>query len=907
MNDSIWAKEHTTAAALDGLTAEETQRFDEEASSELKQATKGLRTLDASLRNLFQPLAPATVEVASVNRLRHEWTRQTMERGWQRTLTYGLAASVGLGLVGAGVMALGGLPMPGQLAVGAKPEAKPTASFMAKRGEIQTDFEKESVLTEQLHWDEKAIDKSESMDVGRAVGGGRPANPAPKVPIPTPSQMYGENRSRIDDLPHNGRVGGAMEGQLEAYKSLESALTDKKLSGEEKLSDWSSQEAKSAQSDAMNRFQYMATVPPAFATGKDDSGGNSSASDRSRMLGRSVTAPKTSDIPADKELSLKTAKDQQFDDNLKGYFANPTSGNVPALRTGRSASGTPAQAATRSADPPVARKIIIRSGEIEFEVESFDASVAGVTSLVLKIDGAFVATVNSEKMANGKVKGSVVVRIPPESLDQFVLDLRKELSKTGELKGQRIGSQDITKQYTDLESRLKAARTMETRLLEMIKNGKGEIKQLLDAEKELGVWRTKIEEYEGELRFYSNQASLSTLTITITEKEIRTAASLTESEKISAGLEVEEVDKAYRALQAAIADLKGRTIKAEMKTHTFGQSATLAFEVSHESTGPMQDRLKQIGTVARMNSDRVQSSDGQPVPRETKVKRGDTLFEVQIYNLTSVRPRETATVQLAVPNVGESFLKLRETITKSSGRLLNANLNEQDKRNVTAQIDFEVKRTEEAQIRAAFDAAGETVSRNVVRAPEAEVMTDAKVLYRVTLSSTERITPREKLVLASEVSEVNPVVAVLNSYVREINGVIVDESSIQDRGKVTTRVIYQVPLAAASGLAEKVKAAGILRVSNSSRDANAPDGKFALARVEVTLSNEERIVAPEDGVWPQVRKGLSYSATVLLTSVTWVVFGLCVVLPWALVGYGGYRLLKALGLISPSAGKTPTN
>jgi len=27
-------------------------------------------------------------------------------------------------------------------------------------------------------------------------------------------------------------------------------------------------------------------------------------------------------------------------------------------------------------------------------------------------------------------------------------------------------------------------------------------------------------------------------------------------------------------------------------------------------------------------------------------------------------------------------------------------------------------------------------------------------------------------------------------------------------------------------------------------------------------------------------------------SVTWVVFGLCVVLPWALLGYGGYRAVR---------------
>src|SRR5205085_11172335 len=127
--------------------------------------------------------------------------------------------------------------------------------------------------------------------------------------------------------------------------------------------------------------------------------------------------------------------------------------------------------------------------------------------------------------------GSIVVRMPPQHLDKFVLDLRAELTKKGIHKHDRIVSHDITKQYTDIESRLRAARAIEARLINIIKTGKGEIKDLVAAEKELGVWRTKIEEMEGEIRYYGNQVALSTLTITLHEKEILapTAIVVTES------------------------------------------------------------------------------------------------------------------------------------------------------------------------------------------------------------------------------------------------------------------------------------------------------------------------------------------------------------------------------------------
>jgi len=245
------------------------------------------------------------------------------------------------------------------------------------------------------------------------------------------------------------------------------------------------------------------------------------------------------------------------------------------------------QAAPADPAPATPRKIIIRSGDIEFEIESFDSAVAAITKLVTAIRGGFVATVNSEKLANGKVRGSVVVRMPPESLDTFVLDLRKELGRGGELKGLRIGSQDITKQYTDLESRLKAARTMEERLLNIIKTGKGEIKDLLNAEKELGVWRTKIEEIEGELRYYSNLASLSTLTITLAEKEIRAPYAMLETERVQMGLEVEDVDKAQQQALAAVAAAKGRVTRSELKQMAAGQFQALLPIAGHGDRVPV--------------------------------------------------------------------------------------------------------------------------------------------------------------------------------------------------------------------------------------------------------------------------------------------------------------------------------
>src|SRR5207245_3855753 len=113
-----------------------------------------------------------------------------------------------------------------------------------------------------------------------------------------------------------------------------------------------------------------------------------------------------------------------------------------------------------------------------------------------------------------------------------------------------------------------------------------------------------------------------------------------ETERMQMGLEVEDVDKVLREALAAVAEAKGRVTKSELKQHAAGQySALLHFEVAPDAAGPMRDRLKQLGTVARLEIDRVQQTEGgSGKPQDAKVKRNDSQFVVSLYNLVTVLP-----------------------------------------------------------------------------------------------------------------------------------------------------------------------------------------------------------------------------------------------------------------------------
>src|SRR5262249_26167191 len=153
------------------------------------------------------------------------------------------------------------------------------------------------------------------------------------------------------------------------------------------------------------------------------------------------------------------------------------------------------------------------------------------------------------------------------------------------------------------------------------------------------------------------------------------------------------------------------------------------------------------------------------------------------------------------------------------------------------------------------------------------------------------IPPRETTTLAVEVTDVDAALAVVNEAVKKAQGRTVREEVGQEKnGRVTARVQVDVPLAAAAGLAEKVKARGPVRVQRVTQNPQAPAGRLAVARLDVTLSNAELLVPSEEGLWAQVRHGLSFSLRGLLFSLVWLIVGLCLVLPWALLIYAVTRL-----------------
>ena len=239
---------------------------------------------------------------------------------------------------------------------------------------------------------------------------------------------------------------------------------------------------------------------------------------------------------------------------------------------------------------------------------------------------------------------------------------------------------------------------MEERLLAIIKDGKGADQGPPGGGKRAGraLAHPRIEGLEGEraITMATNQAAYSTLTIKLYEKNIRSAASITESERVQAGLEVEDVEKAHQEALKAILEAKGRVTRSELKQHAAWPVQRRA-EPRSPTRRPAHSRhrLTQLGTMVRLQVDRVQQTeDGGPAAKDGKIERGPTLFLVSIYNLANVAPRETVILRLAAADVPAVFSSGKAPSTIAKGHVINAQLDEKDRKNITAQLDFHVSR-----------------------------------------------------------------------------------------------------------------------------------------------------------------------------------------------------------------------
>ncbi|MBQ9589184.1 MAG: DUF4349 domain-containing protein [Butyrivibrio sp.] len=159
---------------------------------------------------------------------------------------------------------------------------------------------------------------------------------------------------------------------------------------------------------------------------------------------------------------------------------------------------------------------LITTVNIDAETENFDETLALVDTKVKELGGY----VESSNIYNGSSysgdnvsrDADITIRIPATKLDSFI----ETVDGNTNITNKSTNVEDVTLNYVDIESRKKALKAEEERLLEIVESAET-VEDIITVEERLSDVRYQLESIESQLRTYDNKISYSTVNLAIEE------------------------------------------------------------------------------------------------------------------------------------------------------------------------------------------------------------------------------------------------------------------------------------------------------------------------------------------------------------------------------------------------------
>ena len=179
--------------------------------------------------------------------------------------------------------------------------------------------------------------------------------------------------------------------------------------------------------------------------------------------------------------------------------------------------GTPAEGGEEAAEPSAPRKLI-QNASLHLEVESCEDARRAIEAELAEV-GGYVSSAKVDHFEGRSSRAVLVLRIPTAELGASL----EAVAALGTVLNESLATQDITDEYFDIGARLTNARKLETRLHELLAAEAKELKDMLEVERELARVRETIERFEGRIRLWDGQVAFSTLTVTLSTRELYVA------------------------------------------------------------------------------------------------------------------------------------------------------------------------------------------------------------------------------------------------------------------------------------------------------------------------------------------------------------------------------------------------
>ena len=166
-------------------------------------------------------------------------------------------------------------------------------------------------------------------------------------------------------------------------------------------------------------------------------------------------------------------------------------------------------------------RLIIKNATLSLIVKDPPEALDAITQVAEKMKGYVVsANLYQAESQSGKhlPHASITIRVPVEKLNEALSEIKSLSSQLPQ--SENIESQDITSQYTDLDSRLRNLKDTEEQLRKIMDQAYS-TEDVLSVYNQLTQVREQIEVIEGQMKYYRESAALSSIsTELIAEEEV---------------------------------------------------------------------------------------------------------------------------------------------------------------------------------------------------------------------------------------------------------------------------------------------------------------------------------------------------------------------------------------------------
>lgn len=225
------------------------------------------------------------------------------------------------------------------------------------------------------------------------------------------------------------------------------------------------------------------------------------------VLASACSAPRSAEAPAPGSAGQPGVAAFRSDQSAVDSSARASSGNTRST-LGASSGSSPALA--EAAIPPLDR-MVIANVNLSLSVENA-IEAARLAERTAERYGGFVAGSNVRDSDAGR-EASVTLRLPSARLSEALTDLRGIGRKVTD---ESRTTQDVTEEYTDIESNVRNLRATEAQVLALIERA-AKIEEVLVLQRELTGIRGQIERLEGRRRVLENRSDFATIAMRLVE------------------------------------------------------------------------------------------------------------------------------------------------------------------------------------------------------------------------------------------------------------------------------------------------------------------------------------------------------------------------------------------------------